>query len=55
MTCLILSQCSRPDIQISISARMSVGGRSNTDACEGLSPFVGCYRISVQWFMLRGD
>ena len=55
MTCLNLSRWLRPYIRISISARTSEGSGSNNDACEGLSCFLGCCRISVQRYMLRVD
>ena len=53
--CVKLLWYSRPDIQISISARVSEGIRSNIDACEGLSCFVGWCRRSVWQCMWRGD
>ena len=55
MTCLDILQCSRPDSQISVSKRMSKGSILNNYSCLGLSHFVGCSIISVQWCMLRGD
>ena len=48
MMCLNLSIYLWPGSQISISARISEGSRSNNDACEGLRCFVGRYRRSVQ-------
>ena len=47
MACLNLSQCLRPDSQMSILERISVGSISHNDACEGLSSFVGCCRITT--------
>ena len=55
MTCLNLSWCLRPDIQVSVSAIMSKGSRSNNDACVGFSHFVRRFRISVQGCMLGGE
>ena len=55
MTCLDLSRCLRPEIQISISARMSESIRSKNYAWEGLSCFVGRFRISILGWMLKGD
>ena len=54
MKCLNLSRCLSPDSQILISTRMSEVSRPNNDACEGLSFFVGWFRIIVRWCMLRG-
>ena len=54
-TGLNLSRCSRPDTQISISVRMSIGNKSNNDACEGLSCFEWICRVLLRRCMLRGD
>ena len=54
-TGLKLSRRSRPDTQISISVRMTVGNKSNNDACEGLSCFRCQCRVLVRGFVLRGD
>ena len=49
MKALNLSQCSRPDTQISISVRMSVGNVLNKDISVGLSHF-GCQcGVLVLW------
>ena len=53
--CLNVSQYLRPDIQISISARIYEVSRSNNDEYVGLSCFVGRFIISVRRCMLRGD
>ena len=53
MKCLNFLRYSRPDRQISISARISVSSRSNNDAYEVLIRFLGRCRISVQQCMLR--
>ena len=55
MMSLNLLQFLRPNSQISISARIFDGIRSNNDARKGLSFFVGHCRIRVRRCMLRGD
>ena len=51
--CLNLLQCSRLDIQISISVRMAVGNKWNNYACEGLSCYGGFCRVILRWCVLR--
>ena len=53
-TGLKLSQCSRPDTQISIYVRMTVGNKSDNDACEGLSHFGWRFRVLVRRCVLSG-
>ena len=55
MMSLNLLQFLRPNSQISISAGIFEGIRSNNDARKGLSFFVGHCRIRVRRCMLRGD
>ena len=54
-TVLNLSQFSRPDTQISILARMTVGNKSNNDAYEVLSHFVWRYSVLVCQCVLSGN
>ena len=48
-TALNLSLCSRPDIQISIFVRITVGNISNKDASLGLSRFEWRCSVLVVW------